>query len=76
MDKFCHSCAAPLTEEFKGAAEYYCKFCSDEQGNLKSRGEVRRGIAEWFKGWQPNLDDETALARADAYLNAMPAWAE
>ena len=76
MDKFCHSCAAPLSGEFKGLAENYCKYCSDEHGSLKSREEVRRGVAEWFKGWQPDLDDEKALARADAYLDAMPAWAE
>ena len=76
MDKFCHSCAAPLSGEFKGPAENYCKYCSDEQGSLKSREEVRRGIAEWFKRWQPDVDDEKALARAGAYLNAMPAWAE
>jgi hypothetical protein len=76
MDKFCHSCAAPLSPEFKGAAENYCKYCTDDQGNLKPKEEVQRGIAEWFKGWQPGLEDQQALERAAMYMNSMPAWAE
>jgi len=76
MEKFCHSCASPLSGEFKGAAENYCKYCSDEKGNLKSREAVQRGIAEWFKSWQPNLDEKKALQRAATYMKSMPAWAE
>ena len=35
MDKFCHSCAAPLgNPEFKGPAEDYCKYCTDDAGKL------------------------------------------
>ena len=62
--------------DFKGPAEDYCKYCTDEQGNLKSRDEIQMGIAEWFKTWHPDLDQVTALARAAHYMNAMPAWAE
>jgi hypothetical protein len=77
MDKFCHSCAVPLSNpEFKGPAENYCKYCSDETGKLKPKKEVRQGIAQWFKGWQPNLTDKKALERAGHYMKSMPAWAE
>jgi len=77
MDKFCHSCTPPLSmPEFKGPAENYCKYCTDENGNLKPREVVRQGIAEWFKSWQPGLDDPTAIARAESFMMAMPAWAE
>ena len=77
MNKMCHSCAAPLEmADFKGPADNYCKYCTDENGNLKSREEIQKGIAEWFKAWQPNLNDEKALARAAAYMKSMPAWAE
>jgi hypothetical protein len=62
--------------DFKGPAEDYCRYCTDEKGTLKSRVEIQRGVAEWFKSWQPNLDDEKALARAESYMKAMPAWAE
>jgi hypothetical protein len=62
--------------DFKGPAEDYCRYCTDEKGTLKSRAEIQRGVAEWFKSWQPNLDDEKALARAENYMKAMPAWAE
>jgi hypothetical protein len=77
MDRFCFSCAAPLNmPDFKGPAENYCKYCTDDLGNLKSREAIQKGIADWFKGWQPDLDNETALNRAESYMQAMPAWAE
>jgi len=76
MDKFCHSCAAPLNRaEFQGKAENYCKYCSNEKGQLKSSAEVQQAIAGWFKAWQPNVDDQRAMARAADYMKAMPAWA-
>jgi hypothetical protein len=76
MDKFCHSCAAPLSNpDFKSTAENYCKYCSDEKGQLKSQQEVQQNIAWWLKTWQPNIDDAKAMARAGDYMKAMPAWA-
>ena len=76
MDKFCFSCAAPLgNPDFKGPAENYCKYCTDNDGNLKSRDEIKAGLAGWFKTWQPDLDHEKAIARAEHYMSAMPAWA-
>ena len=75
--KFCHSCAAPLDNpEFKGAAENYCKYCTDEAGSLKDKEQIKEGIVQWFKGWQPDLDDETAHKRAESYMKSMPAWAD
>jgi len=76
MDKFCFSCGAPLTPDFKGLSEDYCKHCTDEKGNLKTRDEIKFGLAEWFKMWQPQLTQEKALNRAEHYMLAMPAWAE
>jgi len=77
MDKFCLSCAASLNvPDFKGPAENYCKYCTDKAGNLKSKDAVQQGIAEWFKSWQPELDDQKALVRAADYMKAMPAWAK
>jgi hypothetical protein len=77
MNKFCFSCAAPLAmPDFKGPAEDYCKYCTDEQGTLKSRSEVQMGVAQWFQQWQPNIGQDQAMSRAEQYLKAMPAWAE
>ena len=77
MDKFCFSCAASLANpDFQGPAENFCKYCTDEKGNLKPRAEIQMGITEWFKMWQPNLNQEKATARADYYMKAMPAWAD
>ena len=77
MSAFCHSCTAPLSSpDFKGVSDIYCKHCSDEKGNLKPKDEIKRGVAEWFKSWQPGLTEEAATARAEHFMKAMPAWAE
>jgi hypothetical protein len=77
MGKMCHSCAAPLDNpDFRGVAADLCKYCSDETGQLREREKVKYGIAQWFMMWQPGIYMPKALARADIYMNSMPAWAE
>lgn len=73
---FCHSCSMPLTSESFGKNPKFCKYCTDESGNLHSREHVQNGVAQFLKMLQPELDNPTALKRADYYLKAMPAWAE
>ncbi len=70
MDKFCYSCSAPLNlPEFKGTAEHFCKYCTDEKGNLKSREEIQKGIAQWFQSWQPDLDEKKGNVWNFSYWN-------
>ena len=77
MSQNCYSCGVPLSmPEFKGPAEDYCSHCADEDGRLRSYAEVRLGMAQWLKSWQPDLDDARAVERATFYMKAMPAWAE
>ena len=77
MDRFCYSCGSPLSmPDFRGPAEHYCRFCTDDRGELKSRESVQEGIAQWIMGWQPNMSFEKALARAELYMKAMPTWAD
>jgi hypothetical protein len=77
LDKFCHSCAVSLDRsEFKGPAENYCRYCANEAGNLKPKADVQKGIAHWFKTWQPGINDEIAMRRAEIYMRSMPAWAD
>ncbi len=77
MDKMCYSCGAPLSAPgFKGPADDYCKYCTDDKGKLKGKKEVQQGIAGWLKAWQPKLDDKKAMERAAFYMKAMPAWAD
>ncbi len=77
MDYFCYSCSAPLSmPEYRGPAEHYCKHCTDENGNLKSKEMIQKGIAQWLQGWKPDLDEKKALERAQHFMKSMPAWAE
>jgi hypothetical protein len=77
MVKYCQSCSMPLdTAEARGPSKAYCKYCTDEEGNLKSREEVKRGIVMWLKSWQEGITDKQALKRAEHFMQAMPAWAE
>ncbi|MBN1780316.1 hypothetical protein JW948_04265 [bacterium] len=73
MQKFCQSCGAPLTES---KSESYCPYCTDENGELKSREAVREGIAAWLQMFTPDAASVDLQARAESYLRAMPAWAE
>jgi hypothetical protein len=50
---YCRSCAAPLTQDLAGSREHFCKYCTDERGNVKPKEEVRAGIAAWLRSWQP-----------------------
>jgi len=75
--EYCLSCGMPLNmPDVKGMAEGYCKHCTDEGGKLKSREEIKAGIAQWIKSWQSGISDEQALDRAEHYMKAMPEWAE
>ena len=73
MNKFCQSCGMPLTE---AKNDRFCQYCTDENGQLKSREAVREGIAAWLQMFTPNPENVDFQSRADSYLNAMPAWAE
>lgn len=54
----------------------YCQHCTDENGNLKPREEVKAGIAGWFMSWQGEITQEQAMKRAEHFMKAMPAWAK
>ena len=74
--EYCLSCGMPLNmPDAKGMAEGYCKHCTDEGGKLKSRDEIKQGIAHWLMQWQ-HVDMDTAMQRAEHYLKAMPEWAD
>ncbi len=77
FNSYCHSCGVPLeVPGFNGDVENYCNYCTDRDGNLAPRDQVQKGVAEWLKTWQPDLDDTRAMERADNYLKSMPAWSE
>lgn len=76
MSQFCHACGAPLgVPQFKGESDTYCKHCVDESGRLRPRDQVKQGITQWIKSWQPGVSEVQAAEQADHYMKAMPAWA-
>ena len=77
MNKFCHSCGMPLMGEAeKTARGDFCQYCADEAGNLYPKEMVKKGISEFLASWAPTKEGVDFGARAEAYMNAMPAWAE
>jgi hypothetical protein len=76
MQEFCHSCAMPLNEETRAPNTNFCKHCVDDTGNVHPREAIQAGIAQWFKSWQPDIDDAEAQHRASFYLKSMPHWAD
>lgn len=71
----CHSCGMPMMDGMMNmASQSYCKFCTDDQGNLKSKEDVQQGIAMWLQQWGP--PGGNYMQRAMNYMMAMPAWAQ
>jgi hypothetical protein len=75
VSEFCHACSAPLSGDFKGPSGKYCKYCTDESGNLKPRAEILAGLTQWIQGWQA-VSPDIARKRAEYFMKAMPAWAD
>jgi hypothetical protein len=72
---WCQSCSVTLKDEHnRGVSEHFCRFCSDEEGRLKSRSKVQNLIARWFERWRENLNHDEAMRRAGLFMRAMPAW--
>ena len=72
-------------EDFGGGQEdnRYCVNCCNPEGSLKSREEVRQGMAQFMMtemGQQitgEKVDSlDQALEKADSYMSQMPAWKE
>ncbi|MBN1696470.1 MAG: hypothetical protein JW881_03045 [Spirochaetales bacterium] len=77
MASSCLSCGMLLEGNANPKAkEIYCTYCSDKEGNLLPREQVRQGIAGWLREWAPEKKNVDFLKRADHYMNSMPAWAD
>jgi len=75
MTTHCYSCGAATEGEVK--KEAYCKYCLDENGQLKERKEIKKGIAGWLNSWtNEELNETELLQRAENYMKGMPKWAE
>jgi hypothetical protein len=75
----CQSCGMPMhsPELHGGGIEQnpYCIYCTDAEGHLKSREDVREGMVQFYMDTmgQARADAEAVV---DATMAAMPAWKE
>lgn len=78
-EKMCISCGMPMRSPEDHAlgdtSKEFCKHCSTETGELKSREEVLKGISGFLMHTQ-GLDEGAALEAAALTMNKMPAWRE
>ena len=48
-ERFCRACGMPMSApDAQGASDKYCAYCSDSDGNLKSREEAVSGLAAFL----------------------------
>ncbi len=77
MVEHCISCGMNMTkpEEFGGGKEgnESCVYCSDDEGILKPRNEVREGMIQFWMQ-REKVDRTTAEKNVDEYMAKMPAW--
>jgi len=72
----CYSCGAAV-KDATAKEKAYCEYCTDENGDLKGKEEIRNGIAGWLTAWAvDSISDEEATRRADLYMQSMPEWAQ
>ncbi|MDP3954746.1 MAG: zinc ribbon domain-containing protein [bacterium] len=75
----CQSCGMPMDQDVDhggGRADNnYCKHCTDEAGNLKSRDEVREGMISFYTQSMGRSREE-AVREVDAHMAQMPAWGQ
>ena len=76
-DKFCESCGMPMknTIDFGGKIleNKYCRYCTDDSGNLKSFEEKVKDIKGLLMKTN-NLEEEQAIKMAKEKLKQFPAW--
>jgi len=73
----CESCGMPMTEDkMRGGGKAdnpYCCYCCNEAGDLKSRDDVRQGMANFFMQHQGKPREEAEKA-VDEIMAQMPVW--
>ncbi len=73
----CESCGMPMMKpEDHGAGKEdnkYCKYCTDEEGKLKSREQVKEGMMQ-LKMNSEKKSIEQAEREVEEYMKSMPAW--
>ncbi|HLV09050.1 MAG TPA: zinc ribbon domain-containing protein [Halanaerobiales bacterium] len=76
QNKYCLSCGMPIQGGAADTSGKYCQYCTDDNGNLKLREEVKAGITQWLQSITPEDTNADYEKRAEYYLKSMPAWAE
>lgn len=74
----CQSCGMPMAQDSDhggGRLENpYCKYCTDESGNLKTKEEVREGMINFQMQQSPGKTREEVAAEVDQHMSTMPTW--
>ena len=77
MVEYCISCGMDMSkpEEFGGGkvCNKSCVYCSDTEGNLKPRNEVREGMIHFWMQ-REKIDRAAAEKNVDEYMAKMLAW--
>lgn len=73
----CESCGMPLerADDYvrQDPKNKYCKYCTDENGNLKSKEKVREGMIQLRMKMTGKIRAQVEK-EIDEYMKQMPAW--
>ncbi len=64
----CQSCGMTIDDGT------YCKYCTDENGNLQAFEERLDRMTQWLRRQEAVGSDEEARAKALSAMAEMPAW--
>ncbi|VVB98495.1 Putative zinc ribbon domain protein [uncultured archaeon] len=73
----CESCGMPMegasTHGGGNAESKYCAYCTNAEGKLKSKAEVRQGMIKYMMKSEKKSEEE-AQRLVDEHMSRMPAW--
>jgi hypothetical protein len=77
MKEHCVACGMPLTKKDIGSKVCegsLCKFCTDDNGNVKNCEEIFKGGVEFFMKAIPSTDRKFAEKITRKNMNQLPFW--
>lgn len=76
--KLCKSCSGPLDEFSKEEIimEGFCPHCVDKKGEVKSYGEVLKGMIEYIQAEHKEIEEKHQLSKAQEWLREGEVWKE
>lgn len=75
MQDLCYSCGGPLDQfDQDKVVNHLCPYCADENGNVRSYGDILEGMIEYITKEHPEIKESDRAVQAQKWLEEGPIW--